>query len=285
MRRNVGAAVWILLLSGAASAQRLPDRVSPESYDLTLAPDLSSATFTGDETVNVRLLTPASSIVLNSAEIEFKEVTLTAGSLTQTATVTTDDENETATLTAPNAIPAGPAKIHILYKGILNDKLRGFYLSRTARRRYAVTQFEATDARRAFPSFDEPAYKAVFRITLVIDKGDTAISNGRIVSDTPGPGDAKHTLKFSPSPKMSTYLVAWMVGDFQCLEGETDRIPIRVCAVPEKKDLTAFALRSAESILEFYDKYYETKYPYGKLDIIAFPDFSAGAMENTGAIT
>jgi aminopeptidase N/puromycin-sensitive aminopeptidase len=120
-----------------------------------------------------------------------------------------------ATFTVPNPIPAGPADIHIRYTGVLNDKLRGFYLSETSRRRYAVTQFEATDARRAMPSFDEPAYKAVFRITLVVDKGDTAISNGRIIADTPGPGDAKHTLQFSPSPKMSTYLVAMMVGDFQ----------------------------------------------------------------------
>ena len=279
------AAVWILLLGGAVSAQRLPDKVLPDSYDLTLTPDLPSATFTGDETIQVRLLAPASSIVLNSAEIEFQEVTVAAGGSTQTATVTTDEKNEAATLTVPATIPAGPAEIHIRYKGILNDKLRGFYLSQTARRRYAVTQFEATDARRAFPSFDEPAYKAVFRITLIIDKGDTAISNGKIISDTPGPGDSKHTLKFSPSPKMSTYLAAWMVGDFQCLEGQADGIPIRVCAVPEKKDLTSFALVSAENILKFYDNYYDTKYPYGKLDIIAFPDFSAGAMENTAAIT
>jgi aminopeptidase N len=144
---------------------------------------------------------------------------------------------------------------------------------------------DATDARRAFPSFDEPASKAVFRVTLIIDKGDTAISNGRIISDTPGPGDGKHTLQFSRSPKMSTYLVATMVGDFACLEGGADGIPIRVCAVPEKKELLSYALLSAENILKFYDKYYETKYPFQKLDIIAFPDFSAGAMENTAAIT
>src|SRR4029077_15602364 len=130
---------------------------------------------------------------------------------------------------------AGAVKIHIQFNGILNDKLRGFYLSETPRRRYAVTQFEATDARRAFPSFDEPAYKSVFRITLVIDKSDTAISNGRIASDTPGPGTAKHTVEFSRSPKMSTYLVAMIVGDFRCISGGADGIPIRVCAVPEKK--------------------------------------------------
>src|SRR6266852_5850255 len=185
---------------------------------------------------------------------------------TQTAAVTPDEKNEIATLTVPNAIPAGPADFHIRYKGILNDQLRGFYLSQTSRRRYAVTQFEATDARRAFPSFDEPAYKAVFRVTLVIDKGDTAISNGRIVSDTPGPGSTKHTLQFSPTPKMSTYLVAMMVGDSACIEGSADGIPIRACAVPEKKDLLSYALLSAENILKFYDKYYAIKYPFPKLD-------------------
>jgi aminopeptidase N len=274
-----------LMLCQAASAQRLPANVSPQSYDLTFEPELANATFSGDETIHVRLEKPASSIVLNSAEIEFKEATITAGSSRQTAAVALDGKSESATLTVPDSIPAGPADIHIRYTGILNDKLRGFYLSQTARRRYAVTQFEATDARRAFPSFDEPAYKAVFRITLIVDQGDTAISNGRTVSDTPGPGEGKHTLTFSPSPKMSTYLVAMMVGDFACLEGGADGIPIRVCAVPEKKDLTSYALLSAENILKFYDQYYEQKYPFQKLDIIAFPDFSAGAMENTAAIT
>jgi aminopeptidase N/puromycin-sensitive aminopeptidase len=285
MKRTIVVILCGLAFSLGTSAQRLPDNVVPESYDLKFEPNLASATFSGDETIHVRLQKPASSMVLNSAEIEFQEVTITAGVSRQTATVAPDEKNETATFTVPNSIPAGPADIHIRYTGVLNDKLRGFYLSETSRRRYAVTQYEATDARRAMPSFDEPAYKAVFRITLVVDKGDTAISNGRIVADTPGPGDAKHTLQFSPSPKMSTYLVAMMVGDFQCLEGGADGIPIRVCAVPEKKDLLSFALLSAENILKFYDRYYDIKYPFQKLDVIAFPDFSAGAMENTAAIT
>src|SRR5216684_2690012 len=285
MKRFFAVTVLSFVFSVGASPQRLPQNVVPESYDLTFTPDLAAAAFSGDETIHVRLQKPASSITLSSAEIAFTETTITAGGTTQTAAVTPDEKNEIATLTVPNAIPAGPADIHIRYKGILNDQLRGFYLSQTSRRRYAVTQFEATDARRAFPSFDEPAYKAVFRITLVIDKGDTAISDGRILSDTPGPGGTKHTLQFSPTPKMSTYLVAMMVGDFACIEGGADGIPIRACAVPEKKDLLSYALVSAENILKFYDKYYETKYPFQKLDIIAFPDFSAGAMENTAAIT
>src|SRR4029077_15906284 len=163
-------------------------------------------------------------------------------------------------------------------------KLRGFYLARTKQRNYATTQFESTDARRAFPSLDEPAYKATFDITLVADKGDTAISNSRIASDTPGPGEGKHTIQFATTPKMSTYLVAMAVGDFECLEGSADNTPIRVCGTPDKKPLTAAALRYATEILKFYNQYYGIPYPFGKLDILGLPDFEAGAMENTAAI-
>ncbi len=127
--------------------------------------------------------------------------------------------------------------MHVAYTGILNDKLRGFYLSKTAKRKYAVTQFEATDARRAFPCFDEPAFKATFAVTLVIDRRDMAISNGKVLSDVPGPAATQHTLKFATSPKMSSYLVAMAVGDFQCVSGAQDGIPIRICATPENKDL------------------------------------------------
>jgi aminopeptidase N len=285
MKRLLAVAVWSALATLGVSAQRLPENAVPDSYDLKFEPDLGSATFAGDETIHVHLEKATTSIVLNSAEIEFKEAWVGTADFKQAAAVSKDEKNETATLTVPSAVPAGPAEIHIRFTGILNDRLRGFYLSQTARRRYAVTQFEATDARRAFPSFDEPAYKAVFRVALVVDKADTAISNGKIVSDTPGPGSGKHTLQFSDSPKMSSYLVAMMVGDFACITGGADGIPIRVCAVPEKKDLLSYALLSAENILKFYDTYYQIKYPYQKLDIIAFPDFSAGAMENVAAIT
>jgi aminopeptidase N len=284
MKKEIVLVTLILFLAAVAPAQRLPGDVLPDHYQITLTPDLATATFSGEETVEVRLLQPTSAIVLNAAEIKFGEVTVTAGGRTQTAKVTGDETKDTATLALKKVVPAGKASLHIKFTGKLNDKLRGFYLSQTKRRRYAATQFEATDARRAFPSFDEPAMKAVFELTAVVDKGDTAISNTPIASDTPGPGEGKHTLKFEPTPKMSSYLVALAVGDWGCLEGGADGIPIRVCAVPEKKDLGKFALESAEQILKFYDQYYGIKYPYQKLDLVAIPDFSAGAMENTGAI-
>jgi aminopeptidase N len=280
--------VLALLSLGAclcAHAQRLPDTVVPSTYDLTFTPDLAKATFSGEETIHVNVVKPTSAIVLNSAELEIQDANVSVAGVTEKATVSFDVPKEQATLTLPKELPSGPAEIHIKFTGILNDKLRGFYLSKSERRSYAVTQFEATDARRAFPSFDEPAFKAVFNITLIIDKTDTAISNGKIISDTPGPGDNKHTLKFAPSAKISSYLVAMLVGDFVCREGGADGIPIRVCSLPEQKEMTAFALEASENILKFYDKYYSIKYPYGKLDHIVFPDFAAGAMENAGAIT
>jgi aminopeptidase N len=277
--------ILALLVASPAAAQRLPTTAVPEHYDLWFAPDLQTDTFRGRETIKVTLPRPTRSITLHAADITFKDVRITAGGSAQTATFALDEKTETAVLTVPKEMPAGPAAIDIAYTGILNDKLRGFYLSRANGRKYAVSQMEATDARRAFPSFDEPALKATFSITLMVDEGDTAISNGAEVSDTPGPEPGKHTVVFARTKPMSTYLVALLVGDFVCRGTTAEGVPIRVCSTPDKKDLTGFALEAAAQQLKFYNAYYGVAYPFGKLDIVGIPDFAAGAMENTGAIT
>jgi aminopeptidase N len=277
---------WILCIfvPALAGAQRLPDGVVPQHYDLRFTPDLAKATFTGEESIEVQIAKPVSSITLNAAELEIGEASITQGDKTQPAETSLHPDKEQATLTVAAPLVPGPAALHIKFSGILNDKLRGFYLAKTSLRNYAVTQFESTDARRAFPSFDEPALKATFSITLVVDKGDTAISNGRLMADVSGPDPDKHSLTFSTTAKMSTYLVAMAVGDFVCSEGSADNIPIRVCGTPDKKPLQAAALRYAGEILKYYNQYYGIPYPFGKLDIVGAPDFEAGAMENTGAI-
>ncbi|MDA1184782.1 MAG: M1 family aminopeptidase [Acidobacteria bacterium] len=276
--------VALVAVAAPASAQRLSGQVVPEHYTLWFAPDLEAATFQGRESIRVELRSASLSITLHAAELEFRDVTIEAAGLTQAARVTFDTTAETATLTVPQPVPAGLATIHIDFTGTLNDRLRGFYLSRANDRSYAVTQMEPTDARRAFPSFDEPAYKATFDISLTIDEGDTAISNGAQLSDTPGPEPATHTVTFATTPTMSTYLVAMIVGDFVCRSGEADATPIRICSTPDKLELTRYALDAAEQQLAFYNDYFGIPYPFGKLDIIAVPDFSAGAMENSGAI-
>ncbi len=275
----------LLILISPASAQRLPPIAAPESYRLTLSPDLDKASFEGDETIQIRLLKPTSEIVLNSAEIDIHSATVTRGRTALPATVSFDKSKETATLTLPKSLPAGPATLYITYTGILNDQLRGFYLGKDDQgRKYAATQLENTDARRAFPSFDEPIYKATFDVTVIAPKGLTVISNTRALSDTPGPGD-KHTVHFATTPRMSSYLVAVIVGQFEYIEGSADGTPIRIFASPGKKNLSTFALHAAEYNLHFYNQYFGIKYPYGKLDLVGLSDFSAGAMENTGCIT
>ena len=284
MRRSLVFFILILALLGGAQGQRLPGGVTPVHYQITLEPVFADNTFHGEETIDVQVVAPTASITLNTAEIDFQEATITSGGKTQAAQVAADPKSEMATLTVADPLSAGPASLHIRFRGTLNDKLRGFYLSKTKRRKYAVTQFEATDARRAFPGFDEPALKATFDIAAIVDTGDTAISNGKIISDTPGPAAGKHTLKFATTPKMSSYLVALAVGDFQCLEGSADGVPIRVCSVPEKKELGKLGLDATEHILKFDDQYFGIPYPFEKLDLVAVPDFAYGAMENTGAM-
>jgi aminopeptidase N/puromycin-sensitive aminopeptidase len=182
-------------------AQRLPSTVRPEHYTLTLTPDLKAATFSGVESIDLDLAEPTASITLNATEIAFQSVTVTAAGKEQKAAVSLDADKQQATFTFSEKLPAGKATLSIVYTGILNNELRGFYLSKTARRNYAVTQFEATDARRAFPCFDEPALKAAYDISLIIDSSDTAISNSPIEADTLGPAAGKHTLKFAATPK------------------------------------------------------------------------------------
>ena len=285
MKRIFAGMTFIVLALSLASAQRLPEVARPENYKLTFTPDIDKAKFEGDETIAIRVLNSTSEITLNAVDIDFHEVSITSGGSTQTAKVTPEKDKEMVVLSVEKPLAAGPATIHITYSGILNDEMRGLYLGKDDQgRKYAASQFEATDARRAFPSFDEPDYKATFDITAVADKDLVAISNQKIVSDTPGPGD-KHTVHFATTPKMSSYLAALVVGNFEYIEGEADGIPIRVYSTPGKKEMGRFALESASYILSYYDKYFAIKYPYGKLDLIGLPDFSAGAMENTGCIT
>jgi aminopeptidase N/puromycin-sensitive aminopeptidase len=275
----------ILLPSVTTVAQRLPNVARPEHYTLQLSPDLQAATFTGEETIDLTLAQAVDSIVLNAWQLKFGAVTAQVNGKSLPAEVTLDPSLQQATFKFDRTLPAGSVTLKIAYSGILNGELRGFYLSRTPKRNYAVTQFEPTDARRAFPSFDEPLYKATFDVSLIVPQGDTAIGNTNIVSDTPGPIAGEHTITFARTPKMSTYLVAFLVGDFKCLSGESDGVPIRACATPDKVQLAQFALSGAEFFLHYYDNYFGIKYPMPKLDMIAIPDFEAGAMENFGAIT
>ncbi len=271
---------------------RLPTNVVPERYEIKLAPDLSAAKFTGEERIVVQVLEPVQQVIVNAAELDFQAVSIKGpgGKLTA-ANVSLDSENEQAIFNFPDTLNPGRWELQITFSGILNDKLHGFYRStykdpNGLEKTLASTQFESTDARRAFPCWDEPAFKAVFQVTLAVDEKLTAISNTRPIRLTPSPGTGKKEVVFADSIKMSTYLVAFIVGEFEGTEPVmVGSAPLRVWAVPGKGHLGTFGLQVGSFSLSFFSRYYDIPYPGDKLDLIAIPDFASGAMENLGAIT
>ena len=269
---------------------RLPRSVRPTRYDLRLEPDLTTLTFTGDETVTLEVEEATAEIVLNAVDLAFGDATVTnARGESLRGTPIVDEAAERCRITFASSIAPGTWRLRLTFTGILNDKLRGFYRSSYKDpsgepRLMAATQFEATDARRAFPSWDEPAFKAVFAVTLVIDPKLTAVSNTSIVSERAERG--RKVVTFADTMKMSTYLVAFVVGELEATDAVlVGRTPVRVWCVPGKRHLAAFGHEIGVASLRFFEDYYGLPYPSDKLDLLAIPDFAAGAMENLGAIT
>jgi puromycin-sensitive aminopeptidase len=269
---------------------RLPRHVVPTRYDLRLEPDLASCTFAGDETVTLTVQEPTTEIVLNAAEMRILEASVTGdGGGTRAARVALDEVTERCRLAFSSPLTAGTWRLRIAFQGTLNSKLRGFYRSQYKdaggqTRLLGATQFEATDARRAFPCWDEPAFKAVFATTLVIDPTLTAVSNTAVAAETQA--DGRKTVRFADTIPMSTYLVAFVVGELEATEPtRVGRAPLRVWCTPGKRHLARFGQEIGTFSLRFFEEYYGRPYPGDKLDLLAIPDFAAGAMENFGAIT
>jgi puromycin-sensitive aminopeptidase len=270
---------------------RLPRNVSPRRYDLTLAPDLAKATFAGQASIQVDVAEPVDRIVLNALELDISRADLVADDgTTSPGAVTLDESAERATIAFDSTVAPGPYTLHLAFTGTLNDKLRGFYRSTFTdddgnERVIATTQFESTDARRAFPCWDEPDRKAVFGVTLVVADGLTAVSNGPVVEETPLE-DGRRQVRFADTMKMSTYLVAFVVGPLETTAPrDVDGIPLRVVSVPGKTHMADFAMDVGAHSLRYFAKYFGIPYPGEKLDLIALPDFAMGAMENLGAVT
>ncbi len=272
---------------------RLPRTVIPSRYELTLAPYLEQAEFSGHQVIDVDVLQPVGEIVLNAAEIKIADVEMVRLDGSERAVATSieyDEERERATFRFKETLAPGKWQLLTSYCGILNDDLRGFYRSTFkddsgTEHVIATTQFEATDARRAFPCWDEPDLKATFSVALEVDPGLVAVSNAREISADPG-DDGTVVHQFAETMKMSTYLVAFVVGDFE-VQGpvEVSGVPLRVVHAPGKGHLAEFALEVGAFALDYFADYYEIPYPGDKLDLIAIPDFAAGAMENLGAVT
>lgn len=259
----------------------------PLNYDLTFEPHFNDFTFSGKEIINVQITKPTNIVTLHAAELKIKNCHVVWNNQKITAKTNLDEKNETLTITLPKKIK-GFAQISIDFTGILNDRLVGFYRSqykdKQGKTKYlATTQFEAADARRAFPCWDEPAAKATFDVSLIVDKNHTAISNTNIVSKKKLGN--KTLYKFAKTPIMSTYLLYLGVGEFEFLSSKIGKITVRIATTKGNSSKGKFSLDICKKLLRSYENYFGIKYPLPKLDLIAVPDFASGAMENWGAIT
>ena len=269
---------------------RLSRNVSPNNYQIRLEPDLDDASFIGTVIIAADVAVETTQVVLNSIELEIESATVTSDGSSQTATAALDDDLQRLTLDVAAPVAAGPVTIEVAFAGTLNDQLHGFYRSTFTDhdgndRTIATTQFQSTDARRAFPCFDEPDFKATFDVTLVVEPEFLAIANSAEVSSAPT-DSGKIARTYATTMKMSTYLVAFVVGPLeQTTPIDVDGVPVSVVHRPGQGHLTSFALESAASALAYFTDYYGIAYPGDKIDMIAIPDFAFGAMENLGCIT
>ena len=238
------------------------------------------------------------SIALNILELDIHSTTISTdgAEITSSPKISYDEGKQTVTISFDKTIPAGSkAQIKQTFTGSLNDNMAGFYRSSYkhpdgSTQYLATTQMEPTDARRAFPCFDEPALKAEYSVTLIADKKHTCLSNMDQASereiDSKITGGKRKAVTFNKTPLMSTYLLAFIIGELQCIETNYFRVPVRVFATPDKDiEHGRFSVELAAKTLEFYEKTFDSKFPLPKMDMAAIPDFSAGAMENWGLVT
>ncbi|MDQ1520063.1 MAG: tricorn protease interacting factor [Actinomycetota bacterium] len=275
---------------GSPSKSRLPRAVRPGRYDLIIEPDLEASAFTGSVAIEVTVDEPTREIVLNTRDLDITVAEVEQNGARFDATVTVDGAEERAHIGLPGELGIGGATLRCSFTGKLHDDLVGFYRSRYtgddgAEHTIAATQFEATHARRAFPCFDEPDFKAVFATTLIVDGNMLALSNTAEIGRERA-RDNKVRVRFADTMPMSTYLVAFVVGPLEVTAPVDARgIPVRVAHAPGKAHLTGWPIEVASFALAHFSDYYGIPYPGDKLDLVALPDFAFGAMENLGCVT
>ena len=304
MRRTLVSAI-ALALAGASFAPmaapaaqesqtttQLPRGVVPSHYEVAVVPHASQMTFDGKATITIEVTKPTSSITLNAADLAFSKVSLTSlknKMAFDAPKVAVDDKAQTATFTFSHPIPLGPYKLAMTYAGKIGTQANGLfalnYDTTSGKKRALYTQFENSDARRFIPSWDEPAYKATFTLTATVPSDEMAVSNMPAAS-TKDLGNGMTEVHFAQSPKMSTYLLFFGLGDFERATTTSDGTQIGVITQKGMTSQAGFAMDSAKAVLHEYNDYFGVKYPLPKLDNIAAPGQSQffSAMENWGAI-
>ena len=270
---------------------RLARTVVPSAYRIFITPDLDAATFSGRVEIDVDVLESTTRVTLNALELDLGAASLTgAGTGFRSVDTVYDETYETATFVFERSLPVGPAVLEVAFTGVLNDLLVGFYRStfvddQGVTHTIATTQFENSDARRAFPCWDEPSFKATYQVNLTVPSHLAAYSNAPVTSDV-DLGNGQRTVSFATTMVMSTYLVAFVIGAFEeTAERVVDGVAIRIVVPLGKAHLTEVAMDASVFALHFFNEYFDIPYPGEKLDMVAIPDFAFGAMENLGCVT
>ncbi len=283
----------------AAGRVLLPLNINPTRYDITLTPDLTAFTFTGVTTIELTTTAhdvSTSQIILHAKELCFASASYTIkgnpDEVHEAEEISINMKSTTVSFGFSSPIPPDSTLVlTIHYSGFLNNQMAGFYRSsytdiHGTKKIMASTQFESLDARRCFPCVDEPARKAAFGVTLIVPKELDAFSNMPELSHKTLEGGTKKELTFLDTPIMSTYLLAFVIGEFDYVQAETSHgVLVRVYTPPGKSETGVFALHCATKSLDAYDDFFGIPYPLPKLDMVAIPEFAAGAMENWGLVT
>jgi len=299
LRRLTTAMLCLAWLTGPAVAAestptptQLPRTVRPAHYDITIEPDAAALTFHGTVAIAVDVLAPVESLTLNAIDMKFASVRLSDGkgkAVLAGPKITTDDAAQTATFAFGKSIPSGQYRLAIDYTGKIGTQATGLfaidYDTAAGRKRALYTQFEASDARRMIPSWDEPAHKATFTLEAVVPHEQMAVSNMPVAERVDLAG-GRARVRFQKTPKMSTYLLFFGTGEFDRATAKLGPTELGVVTQKGKADQAKFALDSSVRVLREYNDYFGTPYPLPKLDNIASPGSSRffGAMENWGAI-
>ena len=255
-------------------------------YRLHIIPDLGKLTFEGRLELSATPAAPLETLRLNAADLDIRQCDVMQGNTALDTQIALDAEKETLSVRVTPAV-TGPFSLNIDFTGGINDKMAGFYRSayrwNDQKHFMAVTQFEESDARRAFPCLDHPRYKATFDIEMTVDGDLTAVSNGAVHEET-ALADGRKRVRFARTPRMSTYLVFFGVGRFESRQdGEDPRV--HLLTPPGGARYGDLGLLCGRQSLQFCEDYFGIPYPLAKLDLISIPDFAFGAMENWGAVT
>ena len=267
---------------------KLPKDVVPTDYAVRIVPDIDKLTFAGTETVKLNVRRRVRQLVLNALELKIEAASIDGNELPRSA-IKIDTKNELLTLALPSELPTGEHTLALRFAGIINQQGQGLFYMRYqeqgtgARKTMLGSQFEATDARRFFPCWDEPVFRARFQLTAVVPENWLAVSNMPVESEDKIAGGKE--VRFAATPPMSSYLNVFVAGELESIESRSGPTQLRVIATKGKAEMGRYALQATGQILRYYNDYFGVAYPLPKLDQIALPGGFGGAMENWGGIT